>query len=106
MVTVAAHMPPLYPASVHETTVAEARKAQQLLGVRESIFLNHPAVLLDQIPVPEFNGEILNAVKQAAPDVLLVPYYDRHIDHGPATTPPPYPSHCLMKRSWARIGPG
>lgn len=81
VVTVAAHMPPLYPQSTHEKTVAEARAAHALLGVGTSIFLDRPAVMLGQIPVHEFNGMISNAIRDVQPDILLVPYYDRHIDH-------------------------
>lgn len=81
VLTVAAHMPPLYPSSVHEQTIAEARKAHEIVGVKESIFLKNPAVLLGQIPVHEFNNKILEVVKKVTPDIMLVPYYDRHIDH-------------------------
>jgi LmbE family N-acetylglucosaminyl deacetylase len=81
VLTVAAHMPPLYPAEVHETTVRESRAAQKVLGVSESIFLDKPAVLLGDIPVPEFNSLILDHVARIQPDIFLMPYYDRHIDH-------------------------
>lgn len=81
ILTVAAHMPPLYPKEVHQQTVAEARKAHALLGVRESIFLDKPALFLAQTPAHELNGQIVDVVKRVAPDVLLVPYYDRHTDH-------------------------
>ena len=81
VLTVAAHMPPLYSESVHQKTIEEARKAHATVGVKESIFLNNPAVLLGQIPVHEFNNKILEVVKKVLPDIMLVPYYDRHIDH-------------------------
>jgi LmbE family N-acetylglucosaminyl deacetylase len=81
VVTVAAHMPPLYTKEVHETTIKESRAAQNVLGARESIYLDKPAVLLGDIPLPEFNSLIVDQVKAASPDILLVPYYDRHIDH-------------------------
>jgi len=81
VLTVAAHMPPLYSAKVHETTVREARAAQNILGVSEGIFLDNPAVLLGDIPVPEFNKMIGEHVDRIRPDILLMPYYDRHIDH-------------------------
>ena len=81
ILTVAAHMPPLFTEAVHQQTVREAKKAHALLGVKESIFLDKPAVLLGSIPVHELNGMILDVVKRVAPDVLLVPYYDRHVDH-------------------------
>lgn len=81
VLTVAAHMPPLYPQEVHETTVRESKAAQAVLGVKDSIFLDKPAVLLGDIPVAEFNSLILDQVKATAPDILLIPFYDRHIDH-------------------------
>jgi N-acetylglucosamine malate deacetylase 1 len=81
VLTVAAHMPPLYPAAVHERTVAEARKAHASIGVARSIFLDNPAVLLGAIPLPEFNGAIQRVVDEVQPQVMLIPFPDRHIDH-------------------------
>lgn len=81
IVTVAAHMPPLYTEEVHQTTVRESKAAQAVLGVKKSVFLDKPAVLLGDIPIAEFNSLILTQVNEIAPDILLMPYYDRHIDH-------------------------
>lgn len=81
VLTVAAHMPPLYPESIHKQTVDEARKAHKLVGVKESIFFDNPAVLLGNIPAPEFNGSIQEVVNQVAPQIILIPYPDRHVDH-------------------------
>lgn len=79
--TVAAHMPPLYSEEVHQTTVREAQAAQEILGVSESVFLDKPAVHLGDIPVAEFNSLIHEQVERFSPDVFLIPFYDRHIDH-------------------------
>ncbi len=81
ILTVAAHMPPLYSKEVHETTVAEARRAHAMIGVKKSIFLDNPAVLLREIPLPKFNASIHDAVRDFSPNVLFIPYYDRHVDH-------------------------
>lgn len=81
VVTVAAHMPPLYPESVHERTVAEARRAHALVGVAESVFLDFPAVCIGQTPLHEFNGAIHRAIQRVEPHVVLLPYPDRHVDH-------------------------
>lgn len=81
VLTVAAHMPPLYSKDVHETTVRESRAAHKVLGVHESIYLDKPAVMLGEIPIHEFNGLILDHVSRLSPDILFMPYYDRHIDH-------------------------
>ena len=81
VVTVAAHMPPLYSEEVHQTTVREAKAAQEVLGVSESVFLDKPAVHLGDTSVAEFNSLIQLQVERFEPQVLLIPFYDRHIDH-------------------------
>jgi N-acetylglucosamine malate deacetylase 1 len=81
ILTVAAHMPPLFTESVHQQIIAEARKAHTCIGVSESIFMNNPAVLLDNIPLPDFNKSILDVVNRVKPHILLLPFYDRHVDH-------------------------
>ncbi len=81
VLTVTADLPPLYPEGMYERELAEARLAQGIVGVKESIYLGKPAVLLEQVSVPELNEEILAVVRQVEPDVVLVPYYDRHVDH-------------------------
>ncbi|QDU55384.1 PIG-L deacetylase family protein [Aeoliella mucimassa] len=81
VLTVAAHMPPLYPKEVHEQTVAEAHQAHAVVGACRSEFLDYPAALMDDVRVPDFNRRIHEVVQQVAPDVLLIPYPDRHIDH-------------------------
>ena len=81
VLTVAAHMPPIYPPAVHEKTVAEARRAHAVIGVSESIFLDYPAVCLSQIPLWEFNAAIQEVVSRVRPQFLLLPYWDRHVDH-------------------------
>ena len=81
VLTVAAHMPPLFPKSVHNQTISEAKKAHSLMGVKESIFLNKPAVGLRDQDTATINNEILSVVKKTNPDIVLIPYFDRHIDH-------------------------
>lgn len=81
VLTVAAHMPPLYSEEIHQTAIADAHKAHALIGVKESIFFDHPAVLLGNIPLHEFNNSMREVVERVEPDVVLVPYFDRHIDH-------------------------
>lgn len=81
VLTVAAHMPPLYPPDVHERTVAEAKRAHAVIGVADSRFLDYPAVCITQTPLHEFNAAIARAVNAVQPDVVLLPYPDRHVDH-------------------------
>lgn len=43
--------------------------------------MNYPAVLLNNIALPQFNAAILDVIHDVKPDILLMPYYDRHVDH-------------------------
>lgn len=81
IITVAAHMPPLFTEEVHQQTIQEAKKAHQLMGVKNSVFIDLPAVCLDKDPVYVFNQKIHDAVFDVNPDILFIPFYDRHIDH-------------------------
>ncbi len=81
VLTVAAHMPPLFPKSVHDLTISEAKKAHSLMEVNESIFLNKPAVGIGNEDTATINNEILSVIKKTNPDIVLIPYFDRHIDH-------------------------
>lgn len=81
VLTVAAHMPPLYSEAVHQQTVSEARAAQTVLGVTDGIFLDNPAVMLGDLGPARLNAAIQEHVDRLRPDVLFTPYYDRHVDH-------------------------
>jgi len=81
VLTITAHMPPLYSAEVHEQTLEEARAAHKVLGVAESIFLDNPALALGELGAAELNKILTDHVEAVTPDILLIPYLDRHIDH-------------------------
>jgi LmbE family N-acetylglucosaminyl deacetylase len=81
VLTVSGHLPPLYPIAAYETTVAEAKKAHEILGVAESVYLAIPATQVHTTPVHELNGQVSAAVAQYRPQTVLCPYPDRHIDH-------------------------
>lgn len=81
ILTVAAHMPPLYSDAVHEMTKAEALEAHAELGVTDSRFLDLPAVFVSRAPVPELNGAIMSVVEDVNPSIVLCAYPDRHVDH-------------------------
>lgn len=81
VLTVAAHMPPLYDESVHKQTVREAKEAHAMVGVRSSIFLDIPAVFVGDQPTHELNQKIAEVAAEFEPSVVLLPYPDRHVDH-------------------------
>lgn len=73
---------PLWPPSTWETIRAEAREAYVILGVKEVIFEEIPAVLVADQPVWKLNRITGNVVKRVRPDILYVPFpFDLHKDH-------------------------
>jgi LmbE family N-acetylglucosaminyl deacetylase len=81
VLTVAGHRPPLYEESVYIRTVREAKEAHRRLGVTDSIFLDFPATTLGLLPTHELNGKINSVFKKLRPNVVLIAYPDRHVDH-------------------------
>ena len=78
---VSGHLPPLYPPAAFEITRREAETALASLGVTRYEFLQIPATKVHEVPVAELNGRIDRFVREAAPDMVLIPFPDRHIDH-------------------------
>lgn len=81
VLTIAAHKPPLFSEEVFQKTIEEAQKAHSLIGVKESIFKNIPALSVNKLEPYELNGIISNEIQRISPDILLIPYMDRNIDH-------------------------
>ena len=60
----------------------ECVEADKMLGVKETIFLDFPAVMLETIPRHELNGKIVDVVQKIQPDEIYVPHRgDMQIDH-------------------------
>ena len=78
---VSGHLPPLYGTQAFETSQREALAAFAILGVKRSEFLKIPATMVRDVPVAELNGKIDGFIRKQAPDMVLLPFPDRHIDH-------------------------
>jgi N-acetylglucosamine malate deacetylase 1 len=78
---VSGHLPPLYPPEAFQTTRREADEALKLLGAARWDFLQIPATKVHEVPVAELNGKITGFVRETNPEVVLLPFPDRHIDH-------------------------
>jgi LmbE family N-acetylglucosaminyl deacetylase len=78
---VSGHLPPLYPSEAFETTRREAEESLKILGVSRWEFLKIPATMVHLVPVAELNGKISRFVRDTNPEVVLLPFPDRHIDH-------------------------
>lgn len=81
VLVVSGHLPPLYKREDYEVTVAEAKRAFNILGVNNSSFLEVPATMLGQKPVHEMNKAISDVINEVKPNIVFCPYPDRHIDH-------------------------
>ena len=81
VLVVAGHLPPLYDEAAFETTRREALAAFQIMGVAQSAFLRIPATMVRDVPVAELNGKIDGFIREIGPDMVLLPFPDRHIDH-------------------------
>ncbi len=81
VLTVSGHLPPVYPPEAYQTTLGEAQRAHEVLGVGRSAFLEVPATLVSREPVHTLNGRVFRFVEEVEPQVVLCPFPDRHIDH-------------------------
>jgi LmbE family N-acetylglucosaminyl deacetylase len=78
---VSGHLPPLYPPPAFDTTRREAEAAMKLLGVKHFDFLMIPATKVHETPVVELNGKISRFIRDIRPEIVFLPFPDRHIDH-------------------------
>jgi LmbE family N-acetylglucosaminyl deacetylase len=81
VVAVCSDLPPLYPADVAPLVESEARRAHAVLGVHESVFLDLPSVEVSRGPVAQLNGGLQAVVDRVRPELALIPFPDRHVDH-------------------------
>ncbi len=60
----------------------ECREADKKLGVKETIFLDFPAVMLETIPRYKFNAKIAEVIEKINPDEVYIPHRgDMQLDH-------------------------
>lgn len=73
---------PLFHEDFIERGRSECRKADAVLGVKETIFLDFPASMLEEVPRYKLNREILDVIQNVKPDEVYIPYHgDMQIDH-------------------------
>jgi N-acetylglucosamine malate deacetylase 1 len=81
VLTVSGHLPPLYSKEDYDRTVKESYKAFEILGVKNSSFLEIPATMIGEQPIHELNNKIITVMKDYKPNIVYCPFPDRHIDH-------------------------
>lgn len=73
---------PLFSNEIVEQGRNECRKADALLGVKETFFLDFPAVMLETVPRYELNDRILRLIQSIKPDEVYIPHRgDMQLDH-------------------------
>lgn len=73
---------PLFPPDVVERTRAECREADALLGVRETMFLDFPAAMLESVPRYQLNDALVKTVQSVRPEAVYLPHRgDMQLDH-------------------------
>ncbi len=70
----------------NDVLLEEAKKAHELMGVKESIFLNLPPVELKNLSPKVINKSIGDVVENVKPEIVFMPFIgDMHIDHKEVT---------------------
>lgn len=73
---------PLFHEASDLRTKRECLEAHRILGVKETIFLDFPAVMLETVPRSELNAAIFNVVQRIKPDIVYIPHRgDMQQDH-------------------------
>ena len=78
---VSGHLPPLYEKEVFIEHKEQALQAHKIVGVKQSIFLEIPATFVKDETVADLNGKIYSVLKDVSPNIVFIPFPDRHIDH-------------------------
>lgn len=74
--------PSMFPESRLKELRCETLRVHEFLGVENTFFLEFPAVLLNEVPVPELNAKLLEVINDLEPSVVFLPHYgDMHSDH-------------------------
>lgn len=59
-----------------------AKKVHSAMGVKETIFLNHPTVELPHVETRAFNNSFADVLNKVMPEVVYMPFFgDMHKDH-------------------------
>jgi len=64
-----------------DSSLKEASQAHKILKVDKSVFFNIPTLTLSKKNVPELTARIFNEISNFSPDIVLIPFPDRHQDH-------------------------
>lgn len=73
---------PLFSPESVEAVRDECRRADAYLGVKENIFMDFPAAMIETVPRHELNDAFIKLVQRIKPDVVYMPHRgDMQLDH-------------------------
>lgn len=73
---------PLFNEEYVEKVLQEGKRADEFLGVKEVIYLDFPAVMLEDVPRYRLNDAILEVIKKISPSEVYIPHRgDMQMDH-------------------------
>ena len=73
---------PLFSLESVEKVRAECREADTLLGVKETIFLDFPAAMMEEVQRYKLNDTFIKTVQDIKPDIVYLPHRgDMQLDH-------------------------
>lgn len=74
--------PPIFDNEIVDAGRCEAERAHKYLGVKKTIFLDFPALSLDNVNRAELNGAFAKLIAEYSPEDIYIPHIgDMHIDH-------------------------
>lgn len=73
---------PLFSEEFVEKSREECKAADQFLGIKETIFLDFPAVMLEKVSRYELNDRLGKVIQELCPDTVYIPHRgDMQLDH-------------------------
>ncbi|MBR4918828.1 MAG: PIG-L family deacetylase [Bacteroidales bacterium] len=74
--------PPIYKEGASANIQKAAKQCHNMMGVKETFFLNFPTVMLETVDRYKINDAILNVEQSTKADVMYIPHYgDMQKDH-------------------------
>lgn len=73
---------PLFSNALAEQVRKEGRAADQMLGVKETIFFDFPAAMMEDVPRYKINDAFTQLIQRIKPDIVFMPHRgDMQLDH-------------------------
>lgn len=73
---------PLFSQDSVDKVMDECKKADALLGVKETIFLDFPAAMMEEVPRYKLNDAFIKTIQEIKPEIVYLPHRgDMQLDH-------------------------